>query len=97
MSWIEIATNEALNDFLFRAIDKASPYYLAEHVETSTLKSLAGMTFAQLQIPDKAIALMWLGINAYAPIYGAKPIAPNISANIDNVDDLVLAVYKTIQ
>jgi len=91
------ATNAELNNFLFKVIDKASPYYLAEHDETKTLSSISDMTFAQLQIPDQAIALMWLGINAYAPSYGAKPIPPNEMGNIDNVHDLVAAVYATMQ
>jgi hypothetical protein len=88
--------NSKLNELIFYAIDKASPYDLARYPENDTLDKIMHMTLTQLSIPAPGIALMWLWINAHSGEFGAKPVPPKVSTEVSNVAQVKSAVYNTL-
>lgn len=85
-----------LNELIFYAIDKASPYDLARYPENDTLEKIIRMTLTQLSIPGPGKALMWLWINAHSAPFGARPVPPKVSTEATTVADVKTAVYNTL-
>jgi hypothetical protein len=82
-----------LDDLIFYAIDKVSPYTLALHPETDSLDKIADQTLNQLNITADGIGMMWLIINAHADEYGISKISPASLPDINTVKDVRDAVY----
>ncbi len=87
---------KALNDLIFYAIDKASPYALAMHEEDNTLEKIKGLSLEGLSILPQGVAIMWLWINAHSGTHGAKPVSAAAS-KVEAVSDVINAVYGTIK
>lgn len=91
------ANNSKLNELIFYAIDKASPYALAQHKSTNSLQEIAALRLSQLAITDQGKAIMWLWINAHSSEFGAKLVSPKDASKADTVEAVVTAVYKTVE
>jgi len=84
---------EGLNNLIFYAIDKASPYALAQHEETNSLVKIQHLSLQQLAITSQGLAMMWQWINASSGQYGAGPVSPDRGSSVVTVKDVVDAVY----
>ena len=85
-----------LNDLIFYAIDKASPYALAQFPQNDNLDKIEEMSLTQLSIPHEGRGIMWLWINAHSGRYGASPVAPNVTSKATTVAEVKAAVYATL-
>ncbi|HEX6706073.1 MAG TPA: hypothetical protein VF169_15030 [Albitalea sp.] len=84
-----------LQDLIFYAVDKASPYALALHKETDSLEKIKAFTLTKLAITDQGVAYMWMWINAHSTALGAKPVGPDTASDCKTVADVVKAVFDT--
>ena len=89
------ATEKKLTDLVFYAIDKASPYALAQHPETDTLSKIEKYPLVALAITEQGIAIMWLWINAHCQPE-AKPVSPAAAMKCETVADVRDAVLKNM-
>jgi hypothetical protein len=85
---------QKLDDVIYYAVDKASPYALARHVETNSLDRIAGYTLVELSMTLTDVAIMWTWINAYCQPE-AKPISADVASKAKTVADVRLAVYAS--
>lgn len=86
-----------LDDLIFYAIDKASPYTLALHADSNTLEKIKDLALRKLSITDHGAGIMWLWINAHSHLYGARQVPASISSQAETVADVVDAVYATLK
>lgn len=86
-----------LDDLIFYAIDKASPYALALNAADDSLDKIRTLTLVELSITPQGAAIMWLWINAHSHEYGAKPIPASVAGKAETVADVVAIVYATIK
>lgn len=89
--------NKELDDLIFYAIDKASPYALALHDADNTLEKIKDLTLKKLSITNYGAGIMWLWINAHSHLYGARQVPASISSKAETVSDVVKAVYATLK
>lgn len=82
-----------LDELIFYAVDKASPYALALHTENDTLEKILDMTLTQLSITTPGKAIMWQWINAHSAEFHAKPV---IGSEATTVNEVRNAVYVTL-
>lgn len=86
---------EGLKGLAYYAIDRSSPFDLAQHDNTDTLEKIYPYTLVQLQVlPPSGVRDMWLIINAYASNYGGKKVAPDASSKCKTPLDVWNAVRK---
>lgn len=92
---IQIAADKKkrLDDLMFYAIDKASPYALAFHPNTNSLDKISGYTLSGLSLTDQGSAMMWLWINAHCQP-DAKPVGADVASKCKKVAEVRTAVYK---
>ena len=88
--------NKELDDLIFYAIDKASPYALALHDADNTLEKIKDLTLKKLSITHHGAGIMWLWINAHSHLYGARQVPASISSKAETVADVVKAVHDTL-
>lgn len=74
------------------AVDKASPYALAQHPETDDYSDIAALRLTQLAITEQGIGLIWTWMNAYASTCGAKPVPASLATKCKTVKDVFEAV-----
>jgi len=92
---LQSARNTKLDDLVFYAVDKASPYALAQFPSTNTIDKIDQMTLLRLGITDQGTAIMWLWINAHCQPE-AKPVLANIASTCKSVGDVRTAVIKSV-
>lgn len=90
------AVKNRLDQLVFYAIDKASPYALAMHSSTNNLEKISGLTLLSLGITKQGLAIMWLWINAHCQP-DAKPVAGDVASKCETVSDVREAVHNNIQ
>jgi hypothetical protein len=88
---------KTLDDLIYYAIDKASPYPLALHEEDNSLEKINDRTLAELAIGPHNVSIMWLWINSRAHHFGAKQVSAKTAAKLATVAEVVTAVHATVQ
>jgi hypothetical protein len=83
-----------LDDVIYYAVDKASPYALARHKETDSLAKISGFTLLELSMTPSDVAIMWTWINAYCQP-DAKPISADVASKAKTVAEVRAAVYAS--
>ena len=87
------ATERKLEDLVFYAVDKASPYALALNLSTNSAQKIADYTLSSLGITEHGASLMWLWINAHCQPE-AKPVGVDVASKCEKVSDVLTAVLK---
>ncbi|MFT7772313.1 hypothetical protein [Roseateles sp.] len=90
-SQIPADKKKRLEDLVFYAVDKASPFALAFDANTNTLDKIDKFKFSELAMTGQGIALMWLWINAHCQP-DAKPVGANVAGKARTVADVHTAV-----
>jgi hypothetical protein len=85
-----------VDDLVFYAIDKASPYNLALSPLSDSVAKIAKLTFAQLMIDKTGLSMMWTVINAGLPSLGGSAVAPAAASKCKTAADVLEAAKKTI-
>jgi hypothetical protein len=86
-----------LKSLVHYAVDKASPWDLANHPETDTFDDIAGRRLTQLNIGSDDVVNLWLWINANVGKYNASQVgavAANKAKTVQAVYDAILAASK---
>ncbi|MEO6273194.1 MAG: hypothetical protein ABIP34_08340 [Rhodoferax sp.] len=81
----------ALDRLVFYAVDKASPYALAQFPTTDSLDKIKKITLLSLGITEQGTSMMWLWINAHCQPM-AKPVAADVASKCKTVADVRAAV-----
>jgi len=89
------AIEKKLNDLVFYAVDKASPYALALHQTTNSVAKIGEYTLSSLGITENGTAIMWLWINAHCQPE-AKPVAADVALQCKKVSDVQTAVLTNL-
>lgn len=89
-----MADSDCLKRLIHYAVDKGSPYALAQHSETDSYDKIAKLRLTQLAITDQGVAIMWSMINAYASNCGGKPVPATAASDVETVSDILDAVLK---
>lgn len=84
-----------LEDLIYYAVDKASPYSLAYSVSTDSLDKIVDFKLAELAITPQGASIMWLWINAHCQP-DAKPVAADVAAKCKSVADVRKAVMASV-
>lgn len=85
----------SVKELIHYAVDKASPYALAQHPETDSYDEIEPYLLSSLAISEMGLGLMWTWINAYSGQYGAKPVAASAASKCKTVKDVFDAVAAT--
>lgn len=85
-------SDSSMKDLIHYAVDKASPYALAQHPETDSYDDIEPYSLSSLAIAEVGLGLMWTWINAYSGQYGGKPVAASVASKCKTVKDVFDAV-----
>ena len=89
------AAKKKLDGLVFYAVDKASPYALAQYPTTDSAAKIATYTLASLGITEQGTAIMWLWINAHCQPE-AKPVSTDVALQCKKVSDVRGAVLANL-
>lgn len=81
----------SVEDLVFYAIDKASPYNLALSPLSDSIAKIGKLTFAQLMIDKTGLSIAWTIINAGLPGLGGKPVPPAAASKCKTAEDVLIA------
>jgi hypothetical protein len=85
-----------LEELVFYAVDRSSPFPLKLEQHTNTLEKIAKYEFAELEMTSSGIADMWQNINTYAKSYaGGHAVAAADQKKCKKVADVWKAVCKS--
>jgi hypothetical protein len=86
----------SVEDLVFYAIDKASPYNLALSPLSDSVAKIAKLTFAQLMIDKIGLSMMWTVINAGLPPLGGASVPPAAASKCKTAGDVLEATKNAI-
>lgn len=85
-----------LEELVFYAVDRSSPFPLKLQELTDTLAKIAKYEFAELEMSSAGVADMWQNINTYAESYaGGHAVAAADQKKCKKVADVWKAVCKS--
>ena len=84
-----------LENLIYYAVDKASPYSLAYSISTDSLDKIADFKLSELAITPQGASIMWLWINAHCQP-DAKPIPADVAFKCKSVADVCKAVMANV-
>ena len=85
-----------LDRLVFYAVDKASPYALAQFPTTDSVAKISDYTLSSLGVTEQGISIMWLWINAHCQPE-AKPVAADVASQCKKVSDVREAVLANLE
>ncbi|MFC3685986.1 hypothetical protein [Hydrogenophaga luteola] len=85
----------SVEDLVFYAIDKASPYNLALSRMSDSIAKIGKLTFAQLMIDKLGLSIMWTIINAGLPGLGGVAVAPAAASKCKTAEDVLKAAQAS--
>jgi hypothetical protein len=85
----------SIEDLVFYALDKASPYSLALNSQTDSMSEIAELKLLDLMIDKTGLMILWTVINSGLNSFGRHPVAPAASSGCKKAKDVLEEANKT--
>jgi hypothetical protein len=85
----------SIEDLVFYAIDKGSPYNLALSPLSNSIDKISKLTYAQLMMDKLGISMMWTIINSGLPGMNRTPVDPVTASKCKTAADVLKAAKET--
>lgn len=87
----------SVEDLVFYAIDKASPYNLGLDARSSSMEKIGALTFPQLQIDKYGLMILWTIINGGLSHFGGQGVPVAVASKCKTANDVLLAAQKSTE
>jgi hypothetical protein len=85
----------SIDDLVFYALDKASPYSLALNDQSNSMSKIGDLSLLDLMIDKTGLMILWTVINSGLNSFGRNPVAPSESSKCNDAKSVQNAANNT--